>query len=219
MLASMTLVLGSLPDRAFAAPGFTTSELTSGLRSALDQAAQAAVDRLGAPDGFLKDPAVRIFLPEDVQSAARLAKRLGLGSRLEAIETGMNRAAEAALPRIRATLKDAAARITIRDALKILTGGDTSLTDYFRAQTESRIGEALTPIIGEELARVDAVRSWNDLLARLGPQKNDLRLEAYVVRKALSGLYLAMGEEEKSIRANPGRAASGIARKIFGAFN
>lgn len=222
VLASLGLASfawGAPRARAIQTPGFSQAELSSSLRTALDQAVQASISRLGARDGFLGDPKVRIALPRKLQEAARLAQRLGLGSRLEVLETGMNRAAEAAIPRIRNTLKAAAARITLRDALKILTGGETALTDHFRAQTESDLQTALTPIVAEELAKLDLVRSWNDLLQRIGPQGQDMRLETHVVRGALSGLYLAIGEEERSIRKNPGRLASGIARKVFGAVN
>jgi len=198
---------------------FSQGELTSSLRTALDQAVQASVSRLGVRDGFLGNPKVRIPLPRTIREAARLAQRLGLGSEIEALETGMNRAAEAAIPRIRSTLKAATSRVTIRDAFKILTGGESALTDYFRAQTEGDLQTALTPIVAEELAKLDLVASWNDLLQRIGPQGQDLRLETHVVRGALSGLYLAIAEEERTIRKNPSRLASGIARKVFGAFN
>ncbi len=204
---------------AIQTPAFSQAELTASLRTALDQAVQASVSRLGVRDGFLGDPKVRIPLPRKIREAARLAQRLGLGSKVEALETGMNRAAEAAIPRIRSTLKAAAGRVTIRDALKILTGGESALTDHFRAQTESDLQNALTPIVAEELAKLDLVASWNDLLQRIGPQGQDLRLETHVVRGALSGLYLAIGEEERTIRKNPARLTSGIARKVFGAVN
>jgi hypothetical protein len=204
---------------AIQTPAFSQAELTSSLRTALDQAVQTSVSRLGVRDGFLGDPKVRISLPRKIREAARLAQRLGLGSKVEALETGMNRAAEAAIPRIRSTLKAAAGRVTIRDALKILTGGESALTDHFRAQTESDLQNALTPIVAEELAKLDLVASWNDLLQRIGPQGQDMRLETHVVRGALSGLYLAIGEEERSIRKNPARLTSGIARKVFGAVN
>jgi hypothetical protein len=38
-----------------------------------------------------------------------------------------------------------------------------------------------------------------------------------VTQKALDGLFLTVGEEEKKIRADPLKSASSIVRKVFGA--
>lgn len=43
------------------------------------------------------------------------------------------------------------------------------------------------------------------------------KLEPYVTNKALDGLYLMIGEEEKKIRANPVGAVTAVARRVFGA--
>jgi hypothetical protein len=45
----------------------------------------------------------------------------------------------------------------------------------------------------------------------------DLDLDAYVTRKATDGLFLAVAEEEKKIRANPAARTSDLLRKVFGA--
>jgi hypothetical protein len=48
-------------------------------------------------------------------------------------------------------------------------------------------------------------------------KKEDASIDHYVTRKALDGLYLIIGEEEKKIRSNPLAAGSDILRKVFGA--
>ena len=51
--------------------------------------------------------------------------------------------------------------------------------------------------------------------AQLGLVGKDERIENYVTAKALDGLYLIIGEQERAIRTNPVGAATGAARKVF----
>ena len=83
----------------------SASEQTSGLKTALTQAAQAAVTRLGKADGFLGDPEVRIPLPGKLQKAEHTLKLLGLNKQSDALVLAMNRAAEAAVPEARSGIR------------------------------------------------------------------------------------------------------------------
>jgi hypothetical protein len=54
--------------------------------------------------------------------------------------------------------------------------------------------------------------------SELGLIKGDAaNIEQYVTDKALDGLYLMIGEEERAIRQNPAAAASAIVARVFGA--
>ena len=44
----------------------------------------------------------------------------------------------------------------------------------------------------------------------------DANVQQYVTGKALDGLYLMIGEEEKKIRQDPVKAGSEIISKVFG---
>ena len=48
-------------------------------------------------------------------------------------------------------------------------------------------------------------------------KKEDASIDQYVTRKALDGLYLVIGEEEKKIRRDPVGTGSAILQKVFGA--
>ena len=41
-------------------------------------------------------------------------------------------------------------------------------------------------------------------------------VQQYVTRRALDGLFLMIGEEEKKIRADPVKTGSAILKKVFG---
>jgi hypothetical protein len=195
------------------------ADAAASLKAALEAGLRAALSRLGAQDGFLGDPDVRITLPGEARTLARLARRLGLSRRIEDLETGMNRAAEAAISRAAPIFRAAAARLTIEDGLALLSGGDTALTEFFRKRTEGDLRVALTPLVAEALARLDLVRSWNSLVQRLKPLMGDQPLEAHVTRQALEGLFHSLGEEERALRQHPERAASALIRRVFKAVN
>jgi len=56
--------------------------------------------------------------------------------------------------------------------------------------------------------------------ARFGLVKeDDAHPESYVTAKALDGLYLMIGEEERAIRKNPFDATGSLAKNVFGALH
>jgi hypothetical protein len=196
------------------------SDAASGIRTALARGAEAAVSLLGRSDGFLANPRVRIPLPGALDDAARLMKTLGQGKRVDALVMAMNRAAEAAVPEARALLLAAARSVTVDDAVRIVRGGDTSVTDYFAGKTRTPLAEKFLPIVTRATERVDLAGKYNAVAGKgvgLGQvKKEDANIQQYVTRKALDGLYLVIGEEEKKIRADPVGTGSAILKKVFG---
>jgi hypothetical protein len=196
------------------------SDAAAGIRTALERGAAAAVARLGKVDGFLANPKVRIPLPGVLEDAAKLLKALGQQRRVDELVTAMNRAAEQAVPEAKTLLVSAAKAITLDDALNIVRGGDTSVTDYFAGKTRTPLAERFLPIVTKATERVSLAERYNRFAGKalgLGLVKaEDANLQQYVTGKALDGLYLMIGEEEKQIRADPVRTGSAILRKVFG---
>ena len=100
----------------------TQQDAGGGLRDALTQGAQVAVAQLAVPGGFSNNPEVRIELPGKLGKAAKTMKKFGMGAQVDALETSMNQAAEAAMPQAQALLVDAVKKMTLTDAKGILTG-------------------------------------------------------------------------------------------------
>lgn len=197
------------------------SDAAVGIRTALERGAISAVGLLGRNDGFLGNPQVRIPLPGFLNDAARLLKATGQGRRVDELVVAMNRAAEAAVPQARTLLVNAAKSITLEDALRIVKGGETSVTDYFSGKTREPLGAKFLPIVSRATEKVALADKYNALAGRaagLGLLKaGDANLQQYVTGKALDGLYFMIGEEEKKIRRDPVGTGSAILRKVFGA--
>ncbi|MCW7539115.1 DUF4197 domain-containing protein [Aquabacterium sp. A7-Y] len=205
--------------KAVSLASLSEGEATAGLRAALERGALAAVSLLGRTDGFLGNPKVRIELPQKLQEAANLLRTLGQGRRLDELETAMNRAAEAAVPQARSLLVGAVRQMNVQDAKQILTGSETSVTEFFSAKTREPLAARFQPIVARTTEKVGLARRYNQLIERasaFGLVDADARIEPYVTARALDGLFLVIGEEEVRIRRDPIGTGSAILRRVFG---
>ena len=199
----------------------SNQDAASGIKGALLDGASSAVGKLGVAGGFLNNPKVRIPLPPALQQVAKGMRLIGRGKDADDLETSMNEAAEQAVPQAKALLTNAVKTMSISDAKKILTGGDDSVTQFFREKTAAPLGQKFLPIVKQKTDRVGLAQKYNQFAAegaKLGVVRGDAaNVEQYVTAKALDGLYLMIGEEEHAIRANPAAAGSAIVSKVFGA--
>ena len=196
-------------------------DAVSGLKQALKQGAGKAVDKLGKPDGFLGNPRVRIPLPDSLQRADHVLRRFGMGKYTEDLQVSMNRAAELAVPEAKKLLIDAVRHMTVQDAKQILTGGDTAATDYFRRKTAGPLAKKFLPIVRRATEKVQLAQKYDAFASRAARfgllDRKQANLEEFVTQKALDGLYLMIGDEEKAIRAHPAQQASRLLKKVFSA--
>jgi len=192
----------------------------NGLKEALTRGSQVAVARLGVEDGFLKNNSVKIGLPPSLRSAEAVIRTIGMGTQADELVLRMNRAAEAAVPQARTLLTNAVKKMSVQDTKGVLTGGDDAATQYFKRTTSESLAKQFQPIVKKAMAKVKLAEKYNEIAAsgaRVGLVKEeDAKLEDYVTRRALDGLFVVMAEEEKKIRKDPAGAASSIIRKEFG---
>ncbi|MGA3828162.1 DUF4197 domain-containing protein, partial [Pseudomonas chlororaphis] len=105
-----------------------------------------AVKQLGTAGGFSNNPAVRIELPGNLGKVAKKMKQFGMGAQVEAIESSMNNAADAAVPQAQALLVDAVKKMSVDDAKGILSGGKDSATHYLSKTSREQIRVKFLPI-------------------------------------------------------------------------
>ena len=110
--------------------------------------------------------------------------------------------------------------MTIDDASKILNGGNTAATDYFKAKTTPKLTAAFTPVVDKSMSQVGVTQQYNELMGRaksipfLNTEQYDLN--HYVVGKGLDGLFHVVGEQEAQIRANPAARTTALLQEVFG---
>jgi hypothetical protein len=221
ILGFLTLLLVSTASWALSLGDITNQEASGGLKEALTQGVSSAVGSLGKADGFLGNDKVKIPMPGALAKAEKVLRMAGMGKQADELVTAMNRAAEAAVPEAKALLTDAVKSMSVTDAKNILTGGEGSVTAFFKEKTSAQLTQKFLPIVKQQTARVDLAQKYDAYAgqgAKMGlVKKEDAKIDDYVTRKALDGLYAMIAEEEKAIRANPVGAVGGLAKKVFGA--
>ena len=220
-LTALALLVAQSKVLAFSLADISDAQAGSSIKSLLDKSASAAVLQLGRKDGFLGNDKVRIGLPGNLDKASKFLSRMGQGDKLDELVTAMNRAAEQAVPFAKPLLVKAVKDMTVVDAKNILTGGDTSVTQFFASKTRTPLGQRFLPVVNQATEKVQLAQHYDAFAGKAASfglvKKEDAQLGPYVTGKTLDGLYLMIGEEEKKIRQNPLGSASTMVQKVFGA--
>jgi hypothetical protein len=196
-----------------------TDTIAAGLKEALHVGAQKSVSRVSVMDGYFGNPLIRIPLPENVRKIERVMRKAGLGKQVDEFLLSMNRSAEKAAPGALAIFIDAVKAMTIADARQILRGSDTAATEYLRARTYDRISGIFKPVVSTAMNDVGVSRSFKALMdrARRIPmlKQETVDLDQYVTARALDGLFLVVGQEERKIRKDPAARVTELLKKVF----
>jgi hypothetical protein len=200
--------------------GPSDAKVASGLKEALQIGTQNAVNLTGKTDGFFQNQAIKILMPEKLRTLETGLRAIGYGPKVDEFVLSMNRAAERAAPSAKQIFWDAIGAMTFDDAQKILKGSETAATEYFRGKTSERLTSAFRPIVEQATNEVGVTRQYKELVGRYQAipfaKSESLDVDGYVVGKALDGLFLVLGEEEKKIRTNPTARVTDLLKEVFG---
>ena len=163
---------------------------------------------------------MRIPLPGALNDVAKLMRAMGQGGQVDELVTAMNRAAEAAVPEARTLLVSTVKAISVDDALKIVRGGDTAVTDFFARKTRQPLAGKLLPIVTRATEKVKLAARYNRVAGKaqgLGLMNGDeANVQQYVTARTVDGLYKTIAEEERKMRADPVATGSVILKRVFG---
>ena len=198
----------------------STAEIGQAFKQALGMGADKVVQQLGKTDGFYKDPAVHIPLPENLQVVKRVLDAVGMSDLTNDLDLKLNRAAEAATPKAKALFVDAIKQMTFDDVMAIYKGPNDSATQYFKTTMSPMLIKEMKPIVDQTLSQVGAIQSYERVMDRYGklPFVPDVKanLEDYVVNKGMDGIFHYMAREEAAIRTNPALQTTKLLKKVFG---
>ncbi|GAB3221940.1 DUF4197 domain-containing protein [Algoriphagus aestuariicola] len=198
----------------------TNSEISMGLKEALEKGTGISTDRLSLTDGYLKNLDVKILFPDEAKQVEKTLRSLGLGSLCDQAITSLNRAAEDAAKEAKPIFTAAIKKMTFQDVQNILLGESDAATQYFQRTTTDSLSSKFSPIIDSSLKKVNATKYWGDVMGRYNkiplvkPVNTDLT--AYVTEKAIQGLFVEIAKEELKIRENINARTSSLLQKVFG---
>jgi hypothetical protein len=196
------------------------TKISSGLKQALQIGAEQAVKLTGRPNGYFSNPNIKILMPNNLRTLEKGLRMVGYGPKIDGFVLSMNRAAETAAPAARKIFIDAITAMTFDDARRILSGGDTAATDYFKEKTTPQLTAAFRPVVDRTMAKNGVTQQYSALVAEYKEipfaKNEDLDIGHYVVSKALDGLFFELGQEEKKIRQDPAAQTTELLKEVFG---
>jgi len=196
------------------------SKIASGLKEALQVGATNAVKLTGRTDGYFGNAAIKILLPKNLRTFEKGLRAMGYGPKVDDFVLSMNRSAEAAAPEAKKIFLDAILAMSIEDARKILSGGDTAATDYFKSKTTAQLTTAFRPMVEKTMDQNNVTQQYKQVAAQAQSipfmKSQNLDISDYVVTQALNGLFYMLGQEEKKIRKNPAAQTTSLLKQVFG---
>ena len=220
LLQAQFLSIPGFGGKAKTAAVLDDARIGSGLKEALSVGTQRAVRLVDHPGGYLDNEAIKILLPQNVRPVEKVLRGLGQGVRVDEFVASMNHAAESAAPEAETIFADAITEMTIDDARKLLNGGDTSITEYFKSKTSARLAVAFRPHVEAAMSRNGVTQQYEALVGQVPwmpfGSGSSLDINGYVVNKALDGLFYMLGQQEKEIRTNPVARSTALLKQVFG---
>ena len=199
----------------------SAGDASAGVKEALAKGADYAVSSLGKNGGFLGNDKVKIKLPGYLEKADSALRMFGLGKQADQLVETMNHAAENAVAEAKPILTESIKKMSIKDAKEILTGGEDSVTQYFKRTSTDQLTAKFMPIVKTETNKLKLADQYNKFAGKAASaglvDKKNADVDSYVTQKAMDGLFLMIAEEEKKLRANPLGAGSELLKNVFGA--
>jgi hypothetical protein len=199
--------------------GLSNEKIISGLKEALEVGTENAVQLTGNVDGYLKNESIKILLPEKLQSMDQALRMVGFGPQIDEFVVSMNRAAEQAAPLAKPIFKEAVTGMTFEDGKKILNGGDTAATDFFKEKTKAKLTEVFKPKVAQAMDQVGVAAQYKALVGQYTSlpfvSAEQFDLDSYVVGKSLDGLFYTLAQEEQKIRTDPAARVTDLLKEVF----
>lgn len=220
--AQLKDLLGKASDAVKSKTGTTalsTTDISKGLKEALQKGVEKEVTKLTATDGFYKNEVVKILLPAELQKVDNTLRKMGMSKLADEGIKVLNRAAEEAVKEAVPVFTDAITKMTITDAKNILMGDDRAATSYLEKSSSETLYTKFNPVVVSSLDKVGANKVWAGLIQKYNSlpmvSKVNADLDDYVTSQAMAGVFKMIAVEEKNIRNNLASRTSGLLKKVF----
>jgi len=212
--------LQSIAEQAIENPtAVSNTQISSGLKQALQFGIDHQVKKLTAEDGFFDNELVRIVLPEELRKVDDALRKIGLGNLADEGLKLMNAAASDAVKEATPIFVNAIKDMTITDARNILMNGNGAATQFLENKTSNELYQKFYPVVENSFGQVGADQIWTraiDKYNTLPFTKNvNNNLTEYVTQQALQGVFTMIAVEENKIRSNINARTTDLLQKVF----
>ena len=194
-------------------------DISGGLKEALNNGINKQVVKLTAVDGFFKNEAVKILLPDELKKVDKTLRDIGMSKLADDGLRVLNRAAEDAVKEATPIFVDAIRGMSFTDAKNILMGNESAATSYLQNSTSTALYGKFNPVIKNSFAKVGADKIWTNIITKYNSiplvKKVNPDLTDYTTNKALEGVFKMIAVEEKNIRTDLSSRSSDLLKKVF----
>ena len=219
-----------------------STAVAEGLKEALKTGVEYAVQELSKKGGYLNNPDVKIPLPQGLNNVEDMIRQMGGDQIADDFIDSMNEAAAKSAVKATPIFTNAIEKMSIDDAKKILAGHENAATEYFKVHTTNDLKKMMKPIVEETIEENNVASyydtlneyydstvktvvendSMRDMAKNFGMEQympkgtTDEKLDDYVTRNAIDGLFKMIANKEAEIRKNPIAQNSALLQKVFG---
>ncbi|MGE5356092.1 MAG: DUF4197 domain-containing protein [Deltaproteobacteria bacterium] len=195
-------------------------EINKGLKEALNKGIDSGVSYLSAENGFYSSP-YKIFLPEEARKVADKLKVVpGFDKVEQEITLKLNRAAEDAVKTAKPIFINAISQMTFADVRNILFGDKNAATQFLHRTTFNSLYNEFNPVIVNSLNKFNALDYWTDAVSAYNKipfvTRMNPKLDDYVTKKALDGVFDMVEKKELDIRNNLAARTTDLLKRVFG---
>jgi hypothetical protein len=194
-------------------------DIASGLKEALNKGITEQVSKLTATDGFYRNAAVKILMPEELAKVDKTLRKIGLSKLADEGILALNRAAEDAVKEATPIFVSSIKNLTITDAKSILLGKENAATVYLQSTTSAALYAKFSPVVQKSIGKVGADVVWSTIIKQYNTipfvSKVNPDITDYTTNKALEGVFKMITVEEKNIRTNLNARTSDVLKKVF----
>jgi hypothetical protein len=194
-------------------------DIAGGLKEALNNGISKQVTKLTATDGFFKNEAVKILLPEELKKVDAGLRKIGMSKLADDGLRAINRTAEDAVKEATPIFVDAVTGMSFTDAKNILMGNESAATTYLQGSTSTALYGKFNPVIKSSFAKVGADKVWANIITKYNSiplvKKVNPNLTDYVTNQAMNGVFKMIAVEEKEIRTNINARTSNLLKSVF----
>ncbi len=212
--AEMQQVLQQLPQNQG-----TGLDISGGLKEALNNGISKQVSKLTDLDGFYKNEAVKILLPQELKDIELALRKVGMYKLADEGIMAINRTAEDAVKESTPIFVDAIKNMSFSDAKNILLGNENAATKYLQSSTSVALYDKFNYSIKKSFVKVGADKIWTKMILRYNAiplvTKVNPDLTDYVTTQAMEGVFKMVAVEEKNIRVDLKSRTSDLLKQVF----
>jgi len=195
------------------------TDVSKGLKEALEIGVDDAVGSLSAENGYLESP-FKILIPRDAQKVVSTVSKVPGFKNIETdLISKMNEAAELAAKKAGPIFFTAIKEMSIKDATNILMGEQNAATEYLETSSRTALYKSFMPIIQSALDEVNARSLWESAVSAYNKipfqKKLNPELDDHVNNKALDGMFSLIQQKESGIRNDVGLRTSPLLKSVF----